>query len=207
MPVVHLTQSLHGVHVAGVTSPLRERRRQETADEIAAAALDLADRDGWAAVTADDIAAAAGVSRRTFFNYFPSKDDALLHSGHTWDEDALERFATSTGPLLPALEELLGAQSALMAADRDRFLRVMGVVEANPELLPRMLARFHETEQVFATAYARRDPAADDLRAQAVAAVVGALLRVSAHEWVHDPSADPQRSVRRVLDALRALTA
>ncbi|MEP7365026.1 MAG: TetR family transcriptional regulator [Acidobacteriota bacterium] len=58
------------------TSPpsLRDRRRAETAREIVAAAMALFASKGFDAATADDIAQQAGISRATFFNYFPQKE-------------------------------------------------------------------------------------------------------------------------------------
>jgi AcrR family transcriptional regulator len=57
---------------------LRERKRRETAKRIADAAVCLFIEKGYDEATLDDIAAAAGISRRTFFHYFKSKDDILL---------------------------------------------------------------------------------------------------------------------------------
>lgn len=57
---------------------VRERKRQETRQRITSAALSLFTAQGYEATTLDAIAAAAGISRRTFFHYFKSKDDILL---------------------------------------------------------------------------------------------------------------------------------
>jgi AcrR family transcriptional regulator len=57
---------------------LRERKRQETLERITAAGLKLFAAQGYEATTLDAIAAEAGISRRTFFHYFKSKDDILI---------------------------------------------------------------------------------------------------------------------------------
>lgn len=57
---------------------LRERKRRETLDRITDVAVRLFIEKGYETTTLDEIAAKAGISRRTFFYYFKSKDDILL---------------------------------------------------------------------------------------------------------------------------------
>ncbi|MGW1737784.1 TetR family transcriptional regulator [Nocardia sp. NPDC001965] len=68
----------------GETTGLRDRKRAETRAAIIRAATDLFLDRGFTATSATDIANAAGVSRRTFFLYFPAKEDVLFHhlEGH-----------------------------------------------------------------------------------------------------------------------------
>jgi len=56
------------------TTRLRERRRRQTRGEIIRAAFELFAKSGYEAVSMDSVAAAAGVSRATLFNYFPQKE-------------------------------------------------------------------------------------------------------------------------------------
>ena len=63
----------------GVTgTDLRATQAQRTRAAIRAAALTLTRERGYAAMTVDDVAALAGVSRRTVFNHFASKADLLV---------------------------------------------------------------------------------------------------------------------------------
>jgi AcrR family transcriptional regulator len=62
----------------GAAEGVRERKRRETHQRITEAGLKLFLSRGFAATTLDDIASEAGISRRTFFSYFKSKDDIIL---------------------------------------------------------------------------------------------------------------------------------
>jgi AcrR family transcriptional regulator len=57
---------------------LREAKKRRTRETIAQAAADLFHERGFAAVTIDDVASAANVSRQTVFNYFPTKEQMLF---------------------------------------------------------------------------------------------------------------------------------
>ncbi|WP_084587784.1 TetR/AcrR family transcriptional regulator [Devosia riboflavina] len=64
--------------VMGDDEGVRERKRRETRQRIVDAGLKLFGRHGYEATTLDAIAAEAGISRRTFFHYFKSKDEILI---------------------------------------------------------------------------------------------------------------------------------
>ncbi len=72
---------------------LRDRQRAQTLRDLHGAAVALAREGGLAAVTVEAVAERAGVSRRTFFNYFPTKEDALLGTtSPVVPQDALDTF-------------------------------------------------------------------------------------------------------------------
>lgn len=72
---------------------LREEKRQQTLKRITQTALGLFARHGYEATTLDMIAADAGISRRTFFHYFKSKDDILLSQQAGLGEQLVDAIA------------------------------------------------------------------------------------------------------------------
>lgn len=164
---------------------LRERKKLATRRSLQHAAIELAIERGLDNVTVDDIAAAADVSTRTFFNYFSAKEDALLGDGPPRpSQEARERFVAGgpTGDLLDDLKELLGAIGAdapggYRAAVADLRLR-KELVEREPRIAPRLFAIFAETERHYAQIVADRlgdDPG--DPRPQLVAILAITVMR------------------------------
>jgi AcrR family transcriptional regulator len=92
---------------------LRERKKLKTREEIAAAAMRLFRERGFDAVTVAEIAREADVSEKTVFNYFPSKEDLIVHRGQEKTAALIERLRASDGsviaPFRQATEELLDA--------------------------------------------------------------------------------------------------
>lgn len=119
---------------------LRERNHRETQQRIHLAALDLVESAGLSRTTAAEIAAAAGISRRTFFRYFSCKEQAVL-PGHRRYLDALETVPvpapndTSRGAVLGTIDAV---GDAMLGAEGDPELtvhrRVSALLASEPEL-------------------------------------------------------------------------
>lgn len=73
---------------------LRESKKRRTREAIAQAAADLFHERGFAAVTVDDVARAADVSRQTVFNYFPTKEDLVFNRMEVFEEELLDAIRT-----------------------------------------------------------------------------------------------------------------
>jgi AcrR family transcriptional regulator len=154
---------------------LRERKKQQTRSAIHRSALALVTDRGLAGVTVEQICGDAGVSPRTFFNYFPSKAEAALGLPATTVPDAARAaFLGSTGPLVSDLCDLV-AQTVSLPQDRRRMKEL---VRARPEMVPAMMQRMaHARQTVLAVAAERVDV---DTARTATTFVVAAVIE-SAH--------------------------
>jgi AcrR family transcriptional regulator len=112
---------------------LRDRRRSDTWTAIHEAAASLALERGLEAATVDAVAQAAGVSPRTFFNYFATKDDAVLGMRHPVLDPALVGELRLDRDVLDQVSHLLLAvyRSAFAGTDVARRQRL---VAENPRL-------------------------------------------------------------------------
>ena len=88
--------------------PLRERRKIQTALDIQRATLALAQEVGFDHVTTEAIAERAGISPRTFFNYYTNKEAAAVGIKPHFPEDALNLIANGTGAICADLYTALG---------------------------------------------------------------------------------------------------
>lgn len=113
-----------------MTKSASSSRRQRTLQAIARTALRLADEHGLDGFTMDQLAEEVGVSRRTLFNYVPSKMDAVLGPEPELDEDLVAAFLAGgpSGHLLRDLHTVTRAFLEASTADSDdlgRFRRLM----------------------------------------------------------------------------------
>jgi AcrR family transcriptional regulator len=175
---------------------LRDRQRYATHEAIREAAFELAVSRGVPAITVADVAKAAGVSQRTFFNHFRTKEEALLPDLPGFRPEEVEAFVTGQGPdLLAALERLLLGHLADLHARRPATAspeRLMRLVEANPQLLPGMLATFEAFEHQVADLVARRTgrPTADVFCRVTALAATGAVRVALAEQRCPAPATD-----------------
>ncbi|HLM64798.1 MAG TPA: TetR family transcriptional regulator [Acidimicrobiales bacterium] len=166
---------------------LRERKKAETRRALSSAALRLADRHGPEGVTVEAIAEAAGVSPRTFFNYFASKDDAIVGLGPAHSSNLLHGLLTRPADE-PPLDALLAAVHSVLdgleASAGDWRVR-HGLLQRYPALAARYASRFAEVERGLAEEIARRtrlDPDLDTYPGLVVSAALGAT-RVAITAW------------------------
>lgn len=165
---------------------LRERRRRETARDIQRAALRLCLAHGSAAVTAEAIAAEAGISTRTFFNYYLNKQAAILGLQIRLDAEAAGWFVTSRAPLLDDVVSLMAGMIDEAEVQRDLFCQVRRLIEAEPALLPLFKASLDAATQTLVTMLVRRLGADHQPQAELIAGLAAQALSLAVRAWAAD---------------------
>lgn len=123
------------------------RSPAETTAAIERAAVALVVEHGYDRVTVDMICEAAGVSQRTFFNHFKTKDAALLGTGlPTIDERRAREFIVSNGPLLAEAAALVRVTPDMIPADPQLMIARIRAVSSNPMLIARQMERLSTIE-------------------------------------------------------------
>jgi AcrR family transcriptional regulator len=185
---------------------LRERKKQRTLRDLQAAALQLIAEHGFDGVTTDDIAAAADVSKTTFYRYFDSKEDVILGDSQAGREDVRRALRERPGdePVVDSIRNAILTLANRIDVENDRtaLLARANIVRATSSLTARALEQQAAIEQVMVEFIADRngsDPRSD-LEARLLAATTMAALRVATDHWVdHDGELDLEDLVHRGL--------
>jgi AcrR family transcriptional regulator len=166
----------------------REQQRLESWRALQAAALALVDRRGFAAVTVDDIAAAAGVARRTFFNHFPTKAAALFDP----DPDDARRLAQllaeadGTSELWATLRRVCVS----FVAGHENVIAVRRRLIAESPELDQYHRAAHRHVELALDRWARRQRPGDPFTATLIAHTASAVFTSSFATW--QPDDEPQ---------------
>lgn len=176
----------------------RERKKRATRRALRSATLDLGLERGLAAVHVQEIAARAGVSTRTFFNYFDTKEDAALIELPGVAEQELQLLARSSS------DEGLWAELARLFADAaertthevTELPRLLQLHDRNPLLVAKQLGHFAQFEARLAEAVAARldDSPSARMRADLIAGAATTAGRVGVQAWVADERKRPVRA-------------
>jgi AcrR family transcriptional regulator len=184
------------------------RWKPDAAGRLMKAALSLFEQQGYDETTVAEIAAKAGLTKRTFFRYFSDKREVLFSGSqeleHRWVEAVAAAPADAT--TLAAVEAGLDAV-AEMFVDRHAFARTRAVVvNANPELQERELIKLQNLAGAIEAALAERGVPANAATLAAQAGVT--VFHVAFARWL---AQDDPAAFRRLMDEslaeLRSVTA
>ena len=169
---------------------LRERKKAATRQALHAAALRLAVELGADRVTVEAIADEAGVSRRTFSNYFAGKEDALLHGDHQRMRALLDvvRARPEDEPPWTALRNAAEEFYRGLGEVDPQWAAQVRLVRSQPALAAEQVKTFAALERELAAEVARRAAGTSPVRSRLMAAAFLASLRVSLTVWIDDPA-------------------
>ncbi|QTI70958.1 TetR family transcriptional regulator [Gordonia polyisoprenivorans] len=185
--------------------PLRARRRRLLRDELERIAIRLFLERGFDAVSVDDIAAEAGMSGRTFFRYYATKDEILRRYQSGLTDALLDAFTVQPADVgaLAALRAAYATTSAVSEDERERVRALGRLLATAPAVHARSVGETLLDDRLLHE-YARRSGTrAGDLRSAVVIAAVSAAAQVGWNRWVTgDDRRDPAASVTAAIDAL-----
>lgn len=183
---------------------LRARKQAATHEALYQAALRRFEANGYEDTTVDQIAADAGVSRRTFFRYFDSKEAVVFAK----QPELVARFQALVddaggGGFAAVRDAFLGLANAF-AHDRRTAICVQSIIDSSPSLTAADVARDLEWETVV-TEVLLRSPgaAADEDRARWMAGAIVGMLRAMLRDWRrNETEGDLPEMARETLELL-----
>ncbi|MDV7134650.1 TetR family transcriptional regulator [Williamsia muralis] len=195
---------------------LRTRRRTETRLQIQQAALDLFEQQGFELTTVDEIAASAGVSARTFFRYFATKEDSVLFDMYGFDE-ALRACVAGAEPSRFELADVERAFEGVIASIREEqgelattILRIQKLVSANPSLSKAAMGRCADSSHHLLTLIDDDGTPGRRSHIRMILEIAQLALQCAFDEWVNScapslPDADLLTIYRQVCARVRQL--
>lgn len=173
----------------GSDTTLWQRSRQAAYAEITSIAMDLFLKQGFEQTTIDEIASTAGISRRSFFRYFGTKEDIVL--GNLADQgelvrEALERVPSTVGPW-EALRQALHAVDAL-EAEPGATLAIAKMMYSTPSLRARSIEKHLHWQSLLVPDIRRRiglgEDDVDDPAPGAIVASAITCLDIAGELWM-----------------------
>lgn len=168
----------------------RMRSHDTTRAEIAQAAIRSFLRDGFESTTVDDIAAAAGISRRTYFRYFGSKDESLLSGMQEVGilvAEAFRRMPNTVPPLVALRDAYLEVEASLSEfPERQRALGKM--LRTHPRVHGALLLVQLEWVEDLTEALASRHGGDERVADRLLAHISMDGWNMAVDRWLEDPS-------------------
>lgn len=171
---------------------LRDRKRRETLARITEKGIELFGANGYEATTLDAIADAAGISRRTFFHYFQSKEE-ILFSWQSGLVEAVRNAVLGQSTQQSPLDALQTALATLTASfDAEHAITIDRVLRSNQQLRTSNQAKYLLVEQAAFQALCQLWPDATRRKGlRMVAMVCIGALRLAMDSWAEDGGRRP----------------
>lgn len=189
----------------------RDQRKRRTARALTDAARRLTTAHGFSGFTVEELCAEAGVSRRTFFNYFESKENAVFGFAviDSRQEELEAAFLERSDDLLDDFVRLTIDRFSLFDPI-EQAAELFAIIEQEPRLLRAAFEQQEKHERRDVALVSRRigEGADTELRAEVLVHSVGALVRLCMEQLLHHHSPEPFADlIERRLRLARALYA
>ena len=164
---------------------LRKQRSEMMVSAVAAVALRLFEERGFGEVTVDEIASEAHISARTFYRYFPTKDDVLQHRIDRRSEALRAALAARPADEPPLHSLRVALAEAVAAEDAELLRRWIAVVAATPSVLRSVLGGIQlKSQRVIAEFFgARLGVPSTALVPTMLAAAAGGVIQAAQTRW------------------------
>ena len=186
-----------------MTTDLRDRRRRQTARDIQLAALRLSIQHGYASVTTEAIATEAGISPRTFFNYYNNKQAAIVGEPPVLRAADNEWIVTSDNPLIEDLVTILTDLLFNDVPERDLIRMIYRLSEASPELAIVFRDSMDQIAQELAGLLQRRFGPDGRITAQLLGALAVRAFCEAMMQWGNDETITTEQIPQLVRNHLR----
>lgn len=193
---------------ATLEAGVRERHLRETRQRIHLAALELVESRGCAEVTVSEVAAAADVSRRTFFRYFRNKEAAVL-AGHSRYFEAVQAHPLPVSSPLDALTAIEALGDAVLAEegrpDIAEHRRIEALIAGDPAIRSYAVAQDREVADILRDRLAEVLPEEPLNELELIADLGVATWRHGWVRWTSQRTYGRQESPEQSHSAVRAL--
>lgn len=187
---------------------LQSRKRQLVRDAIYDAAIALFSQNGFDETTVEQIAEASGISRRSFFRYFGSKDDLLAQSIVDSGQILCQTVA-SCPPNLSLIEVLRQAVGAgvSFSETQPRTRQIIEIADRSPSARQAQYSRLLEQEDKLAAAFAARMKSAShhQLTPFLLAGLTWAVIKSASASWYQEEYEDVNIAVKSAFAVLTRL--
>ncbi|WP_295046190.1 TetR/AcrR family transcriptional regulator [uncultured Paracoccus sp.] len=153
------------------------------AKKIQATAIRLAAQDGLANVTTEAIAKEAGISTRTFFNYYPYKEAAMMGPPPDYPVEASEQFVAGNGTLIEDLDRLMAVHLARFLDERELLAHILALSDTDPKLAALRNSTILSRRAQMRDLLRRRCPDARPAQIEILAAAIVAATNAATKDW------------------------
>jgi AcrR family transcriptional regulator len=185
---------------------LQLRKQQMVRSAIYDAAIKLFAEKGFDETTVEEVAQAAGVSRRSFFRYFASKDDLLAQNVVNYG-NVLAATVISCAPNLTQLETVRETVQAVLkqAVVQPHTRQIIEIAQRSASARQAHGSRMHDVEDALAVAFAERMKATskDDLKPRMLASLTLSSMNLAVVAWYRGQ--DPSTAARQVFANLKRI--